>query len=96
MSSLPIYPPETHGGVVASWIPVGTAFPSSRGCESLYWSVAPDTLAAWGPGYGISVDTNVKCVPSAETTWWDQFRLGLNSLTVVSLGQLPVQALTLQ
>ena len=47
-----------------------------------------DTLAAWDPGYGISVDTKVKCVPSAETTWWDQFRLGLNSLTVVSLGPI--------
>jgi hypothetical protein len=88
MSSLSIYPPETHSGIVTSWIPVGTAFPSSSGCESLYWSFVPNTLAAWDPGYGISVDTNVKCVPPAETTWWDQNRLGVNSLTIVSLGPI--------
>src|SRR5271167_705514 len=88
MSSLSIYPPETHGGTVTSWIPVGTAFPSSSGCESLYWSFVQSTLAAWDPGYGISVDTNVKCVPPAATTWWDQDRLGVNSLTRVSLGPI--------
>ncbi|KAF3908193.1 hypothetical protein AA313_de0202252 [Arthrobotrys entomopaga] len=88
MSSLSIYPPETHGGVVTSWIPIGSASPSSSGCESLYWSYVQSTLAAWDPGYGISVDSNARCVPPAVTTWWDQGRLGGNSLTVISLGPI--------
>jgi hypothetical protein len=32
----------------------------------LFWSYVQGTLAAWDPGYGISIDTNVKCVPPAE------------------------------
>jgi hypothetical protein len=88
MSSLSNYPPETHGGTVTSWVPVGTAYPSSSGCESLFWSVVQGTLAAWDPGYGLSVDTNVKCVPPAETTWWNQVRLGVNTLTRLSLGPI--------
>ncbi|PMD20631.1 hypothetical protein NA56DRAFT_170905 [Hyaloscypha hepaticicola] len=62
--------------------------PSSSGYESLFWSYVQGTLATWDPGYGISVDTNVKCVPPAETTWWDQNRLGVNSLTTLSLGPI--------
>ncbi|KAK6541153.1 hypothetical protein TWF694_008524 [Orbilia ellipsospora] len=88
MSGLSMYPPETHGGVTTSWVPIGTAFPSSRGCESLFWSVVANTLAAWDPGYGISVDSNTRCVPPAATTWWDQDRLGANSLTVISIGPI--------
>ena len=88
MSSLSFYPPETNGGTLTSWIPVGTTFPSPSGCESLYWSVVVGTLAVWDPGYGISVDTNVKCLPPAATTWWDQDRLGVDTLTRVSLGPI--------
>ena len=88
MSSLSFYPPETNAGTLTSWIPVGTTFPSPSGCESLYWSVVVDRLAVWDPGYGISVDTNVKCLPPAATTWWDQDRLGVDTATVVSLGPI--------
>ena len=88
MSSLSFYPPETNGGTLTSWIPVGTTFPSQSGCESLYWSVVVGTLAVWDPGYGISVDTNVKCLPPAATTWWNQNNLGVDSLTRVSLGPI--------
>ena len=86
MSSLSIYPPETHAGTVTSWIPIGTAVSSPKGCESLYWSYVVGTLAVWDPGYGISVDTSIKCHPPAATSWWDQGRLGVNSLTTLSLG----------
>ena len=84
MGSL-IYPPETNAGTVTSWVPIGTTFPSPSGCESLYWSYVVGTLAVWDPGYGISVDTNIKCLPPAATSWWDQARSGVNSLTTFSL-----------
>ncbi|KAL3422487.1 hypothetical protein PVAG01_06643 [Phlyctema vagabunda] len=82
------YPPETHEGIVTSWAPIATAFPPSQGCENLFWSVVQSTLAAWDAGYGISVDNNVRCMPPAVTSWWDQDRLGANSLTRVSLGPI--------
>ena len=86
MSSVSTYLLETHAGTVTSWIPIGTALSSPKGCESLYWSVGGGTLAVWDPGYGISVDTNIKCHPPAATSWWDQDHLGVNSLTTLSLG----------
>ena len=80
------YPPETHGGIVTSWIPVTSAWPSSPGCESKFWSVVESTLAAWDPGYGISVDRAVTCLPPAQTSWWDANWLGGNGNTQLSLG----------
>ncbi|KAJ6259078.1 hypothetical protein Dda_5975 [Drechslerella dactyloides] len=87
MGSLSMYPPETSEGTVTSWIPLETAFPSSSGCESIFWS-AQGTLAAWDPNYGIFVNTSVKCIPPAATTWWGQAILGQNSLTRLSLGPI--------
>lgn len=46
-----------------------------------------DSIVGWDPGYGISVQ-DLRCVPEAVTTWWDQDRLGPNSETVVSIGPL--------
>lgn len=86
MSSLSFYPPEMNAGTLTSWIPIGTTFPSPSGCESLYWSIV-GTLAVWDPGYGIDVDTSVKCLP-AVTIWWDQYLLGVDSATVFSLGPI--------
>ena len=88
MSSLSFYPPETNTGTLTSWIPIITTFASPSGCESLYWSYVIGTLAVWDPGYGISVDTHIKCHPRAATSWWDQGRLGVDSATVVSLGPI--------
>jgi hypothetical protein len=88
MSKLSVYPPETHGGIVTSWVPLTTAFAQSRGCEDLAWSVVLDTLAVYDPGYGLTVDPNIRCVPPAVTTWWNQDRLGANSLTKLSIGPI--------
>ena len=82
------YPPETHQGIVTSWVPIASAFPSSKGCNNLAWSVVQSTLAVWDPGYGINVDRNVHCVPPAVTSWWDQDKLGGNSLTRLSIGPI--------
>ncbi|KAE9372893.1 hypothetical protein N431DRAFT_376178 [Stipitochalara longipes BDJ] len=82
------YPPETHNGIVTSWVPLTSAYPSSSGCETLWWSVVVSTLAVWDPGYGLSVDSNVHCVPQPVTSWWNQDRLGQNSLTQLSIGPI--------
>jgi len=82
-------PPETNGQVVTSYIPVTTAHPSASGCGEQFWSYVSNTMAAWDPGYGISVDlARTGCLPRAVTSWWDAERLGENSLTTVSLGPI--------
>lgn len=59
------------------------------GCSSAFWGHAEGpTIVGWDPGYGISVDRNLRCVPEAVTAWWDQDRLGPNSETVTSIGPL--------
>ncbi|KAI2625751.1 hypothetical protein GGR54DRAFT_513131 [Hypoxylon sp. NC1633] len=78
--------PETNEGVVTSWIPIPTAHPHQPGCESMLWKFVPNILAAWDPGYGLSVQTDVTCHPKPVTTWWLQDRLGPISDTIVSLG----------
>lgn len=79
--------PEVNGRTTTSWIPITTAFPQQPGCSDQIWSYVPNTLAAWDPGYGISVmDKN--CLPRAATTWWDAERLGPNTLTTISIGPI--------
>lgn len=58
-------------------------------CASAFWQWnQSDQLVAWDPGYGISVNQNLRCVPEAVTTWWLQGMLGTNTETVVSIGPL--------
>lgn len=82
------YPPETHGGTVTSWVPITTVWPSQSGCDQSFWSYVPSTIAGWDPGYGMSVDASVSCLPEAATTWWNQERLGVNRQTVMSIGPI--------
>jgi len=79
--------PETNLGVVTSWVPITTAYPSVQGCDQLYWSVVANTVAAWDPGYGLDV-ADSSCLPRAATTWWDQDRIGRNPETVLSIGPI--------
>lgn len=69
------YPAETNGGDVTSWIPLTTTWPSSSGCDSSFRLNGP-SLVAFDPGYGLEIDTAVKCQPPAVTTWWEQGLLG--------------------
>ncbi|ERF72717.1 hypothetical protein EPUS_04770 [Endocarpon pusillum Z07020] len=82
------YPPETHGGVVTSWVPITTAWPSQSGCDQSFWSYVPSTIAGWDPGYGISVEPTLSCLPEGATAWWNQARLGPNSNTKISIGPI--------
>lgn len=83
-------PPESSTGTVTSWIPLITPYSMYvEKCSSAFWRWNDDgTMVAWDPGYGISVDTNLRCVPEAATTWWNQELLGPNTETIVSIGPL--------
>ncbi|KAI1462566.1 hypothetical protein F4805DRAFT_471858 [Annulohypoxylon moriforme] len=78
--------PETNKGTVTSWIPITTAYPHQAGCDKYLWRYVPNTIAAWDPGYGISVQTDATCLPKPVTTWWLQDRLGPIQETILSLG----------
>ncbi|KAI0134107.1 hypothetical protein BJ170DRAFT_184961 [Xylariales sp. AK1849] len=78
--------PETHEGIVTSWIPITTEFPTAPGCSEALWKWIPSILAAWDPGYGVYVDQQTTCLPKPVTTWWLSDRLGNNPYTVISLG----------
>ncbi|KAH9988826.1 hypothetical protein F4779DRAFT_610745 [Xylariaceae sp. FL0662B] len=85
-----LYPPETSSGVVTSFIPLTTAFTPSVECTS-YFRLNGPSLVAFDPGYGLDINTDVRCAPSAVTTWWEQGRFGGGSdtdHTAVSLGPL--------
>lgn len=82
-----LYPAETNGGQVTSWIPLTTAWSASPDCSSIYRLNGP-SLVAFDPGYGLDIDPGVTCQPAAVTTWWEQARLGggrYDSHTAVSI-----------
>ncbi|OHE99814.1 hypothetical protein CORC01_04950 [Colletotrichum orchidophilum] len=85
------YPAETNqNGTVTSFIALPTVFTPPTSCSTIY-RLNGFTLAAYDPGYGIDIDTRVRCAPPAVTTWWEQRRLGLNDgegHTAVSIGPL--------
>ncbi|POS68712.1 hypothetical protein DHEL01_v212894 [Diaporthe helianthi] len=83
--------PDSSSGTITSWIPFATTYsphPEDE-CASAFWQWNQSSqLVAWDPGYGISVNQNLRCVPEAVTTWWLQGLLGPNTETVVSIGPL--------
>lgn len=80
---------ETNGDAVTSWVPLTTVFTPSTGCESFYRLNGP-SLVAFDPGYGLDIDTAVKCVPSAVTTWWEQKRLGFGGADHTAISIQPL------
>ncbi|RDW60259.1 hypothetical protein BP5796_11865 [Coleophoma crateriformis] len=85
------HPPETNSGVVTSWLPVTTAWPSVSQCSSEIYSQIPfgtngGALAiAFDPYYAQSIDSRITCLPPAATLWWDQTQQ-IPAQTVTSLG----------
>ncbi|KAI0418335.1 hypothetical protein F5X98DRAFT_337800 [Xylaria grammica] len=84
-----VYPAVTSSGVVTSFVPLTTTFTPSAECSGHFRLNGP-SLVAFDPGYGLDIDSDVHCLPSAVTTWWEQGRLGDNSEdhTAISLGPL--------
>lgn len=83
-------PPELTSGTWTSWIPLVTPWSGhAPGCSTKFWQWNTDrSIVAWDPGFGISVSKDLRCVPEAATTAWDQDRLGSNSDTIVSIGPM--------
>ncbi|KAI4667268.1 uncharacterized protein J4E79_001953 [Alternaria viburni] len=81
--------PVTHAGEVTSWIPLTSTFTPSSGCESIFRLNGP-SLVAFDPGYGLDIDEDVDCVPSAVTTWWEQARLGVGGEEHTALSIQPL------
>ncbi|KAI0595169.1 hypothetical protein F4775DRAFT_570407 [Biscogniauxia sp. FL1348] len=85
-----IYPAESSSGTVTSFIPLTTTFTPTAGCTD-FFRLNGASLVAFDPGYGLDIDSNVRCLPSAVTTWWEQGRFGDASdgaHTAVSIGPL--------
>ncbi|KAI8947083.1 hypothetical protein F4801DRAFT_582758 [Xylaria longipes] len=84
-----VYPAVTSNGAVTSFVPLTTLFTPSAECSE-YFRLNGPSLVAFDPGYGLDIDTAVRCVPSAVTTWWEQGRLGVKREvhTALSLGPL--------
>lgn len=84
-----VYPAVTSNGDVTSFIPLTTLFRPSSKCSE-YFRLNGPSLVVFDPGYGLDIDSDVRCVPSAVTTWWEQARLGFNGddHTAISIGPL--------
>lgn len=81
--------PEWTSGTLTSWIPLTTRYTGHAAqCSTKFWQLnSNDDFVAWDPGFGISIQ-DLRCVPEAATTVWDQDRLGNNTDTVVSIGPI--------
>ena len=79
------HPAETNNGVVTSWLPLPTAWPSVQPCSTdIYSQVGGGLALAFDPWYGKEIDTRLTCLPPAATLWWSQSP----GQTVTSLGPL--------
>jgi hypothetical protein len=67
-----IYAPSTLSGIVTSWLPITSAWPSVAACQTIVWNNAVYTQYndVDDPGYGISVDNALTCLPPVATQWW--------------------------
>ncbi|KAI0518052.1 hypothetical protein F5B22DRAFT_601534 [Xylaria bambusicola] len=82
-----LYPAINSSGTITSFLPLTTIFTPSIEC-SRYFRLNGPSLVAFDPGYGLDINSSVRCAPSAVTTWWEQGRLGDNNEdhTALSLG----------
>ncbi|KAH8800708.1 hypothetical protein F5884DRAFT_713698 [Xylogone sp. PMI_703] len=89
MTSVASHPPETNGGIVTSWLPLTSAWPSIAECATggIYSQIGVNGALAIAddPFYGISIDGSLTCLPPFATSWWDQSIL-TPLLTRTSLG----------
>jgi hypothetical protein len=76
MTTVAAHPPETNGGIVTSWLPLTSAWPSVAECVTggIYSQIgANGALAiAYDPYYGMSIDRSLTCLPPFATAWWSQ------------------------
>lgn len=84
-------PAETNGGVVTSWLPVTSAWPSVEPCSAAIYSQVGNIIGlaaiAFDPFFGENINTELTCLPPFATSWWDQ-QQQTPAQTVTSLGPL--------
>ena len=79
------HPPEVNRGILTSWLPVPTSWPSNPECSTaIYSQMGSNGVAiAYDPFYGTFIDPKVACHPTVVSEMWD----GTDSpQTVLSLG----------
>jgi hypothetical protein len=82
------HPPETNNGVVTSWLPVTTAWPSIQQCSTdIYSQLGGGVALAFDPYYGRFINTQITCLPPAATLWWSRV-LQTPAQTITGLGPL--------
>ncbi|KAI7781222.1 hypothetical protein LA080_015139 [Diaporthe eres] len=80
--------PETNLGTETSWIPLVTPYSTNgQECTSSFW-LYQGTLFTWDPAFRRSIDPHYSCVPEAAISWWNQWAMGGNSETVLSIGPI--------
>jgi hypothetical protein len=78
--------PEVNSGTTTSWVPITTPWPSSSGCASSFFLFPGQPgLAAWDPGYGYFAGGKARCLPPAETAWWEQGHQNPDGFTSLSI-----------
>lgn len=91
MTSVVTHPPETNGGLVTSWLPITSAWPSIAECATggIYSQIGSNGALAIAddPYYGVSIDTSLTCLPPVATSWWSQ-TTATPLLTRISLGPI--------
>jgi hypothetical protein len=81
------HPAETNAaGVVTSWLPVTTAWPSQAGCEQAIYSQpgVGGKAIVFDPFFAEDISAGLTCLPPAATLWWHQS----DTKTTYSLGPL--------
>ncbi|KIM95547.1 hypothetical protein OIDMADRAFT_59344 [Oidiodendron maius Zn] len=73
---------STTTSPTTSWMPVTTAWSAPAACSSIIWGAHAPYLALNDPGYGLTVDPGLTCLPPPATTWWEQN----NTATAFSIG----------
>jgi hypothetical protein len=89
MTSVASHPPETNGGIVTSWLPLTSTWPSVAECATggIYSQIGANGAMAIAddPFYGISINRSLTCLPPFATLWWSQ-SITIPLLTHTSLG----------
>lgn len=88
MTSVVSHPPETNEGIVTSWLPLTSAWPSVSQCATggIYSQLGESGVPiAYDPFFGVSLEPSITCLPPAATSWWSE-STGIPLLTHVSIG----------
>jgi hypothetical protein len=89
--------PEINGGIVTSWLPVTSAWPSIEECATAIYSQlnVGEVAIPYGPFYGSFINRSLECYPKAVSIWWNQGETSALR-TIQSLGPFEWNGITQQ